>query len=85
MRYRWGVSSIRTNGQLGTGQASWGGHVSAEVERSGTLKGSGEEMGVRGTILLPSEEEIPVSMDRLDMTSWEWLGMISELEYWYLC
>ena len=39
-------------------------------------------MGASEILLLPSEEEeISVGMGRSDLGSWEWLGMIRELEY----
>ena len=41
-------------------------------------------MGARGILPLPSEEEISVGMERLDVTSWKWLDMVRELEYWCL-
>lgn len=71
---------MRINGQLGTGQASPARRVSAGKEGGGALKGQGEEMGARGIIFLPSEEEISGAMEQLDLTSWEWLDMII-LEY----
>ena len=73
---------MRTNGQLGTGQASLRGDVLAWVEEGGAFKGSEEELGACGKIRLLMEEEIPVDMEFSDVTLWEWPGMINELEYW---
>jgi len=64
---------VRTNGQVGTGQASGDGLVLPR-EQGGTSKGSEAVTGACGIILLPREkEEITVCIERSPQ---RWPGML---------
>ena len=51
------------------------------MEEGGALKGSGQELGACGEVLLLMEGEISVGVALSDVTLCKWLGMINELEY----
>ena len=74
--YQWGVSPLRTNRQLGTGQASGGEAVFVRVE-GGAPKRSKEVMEACGIILLPrGEEEISVGKESSGIPPRGWPDMV---------